>query len=206
MLSAAVLFGGAAPAMGQEANVSPIRKVVMLIEEMKVQTEKDAKADLEAYDKYMCWCQTNEKAKTQAIADAEATIEELTAFVEESKAKEGQLKTEISQLETDIAEDTDALATATATREKENAAFLAVEADLSETSGLLKEAVATLEKVQLMQTSGQKIDRALAMKAQATSEALIQLHKSHGIQGRFPRFQSVMKRDLFDMLGSLGEE
>merc|ERR1719253_1935443 len=64
--------------MGQEANVSPIRKVVMLIEEMKVQTEKDA----------------------------EATIEELTAFVEESKAKEGQLKTEIGQLQTDIAEDT----------------------------------------------------------------------------------------------------
>merc|ERR1719253_2186026 len=98
MLSAAVLFGGAMPAMGQEANVSPIRKVVMLIEEMKVQTEKDAKADLEAYDKYMCWCKKNDAAKTTAIADAQATIEELTAFVEESKAKEGLLKESVEIL------------------------------------------------------------------------------------------------------------
>jgi len=203
MKSFVLLFALLAPAAAQLDGMSPIKKVVTLIEEMKTQVEKDAKDDLEAYDKYQCWCATNDKEKTQAISDAEAKIEELTAFLESGAATMGQLKTEISQLETDIAEDTDALATATANREKENAAFLATEADLSETSGLLKEAVATLDKVQFMQTTGQKIDRALAMKAQATSQALIQLHKSHGIHGRFP---SVMQRDLFDMLGSLGEE
>merc|ERR1719253_2426467 len=141
--------------MGQEANVSPIRKVVMLIEEMKVQTEKDA----------------------------EATIEELTAFVEESKAKEGQLKTEIGQLQTDIAEDTDALATATATREKENDEFKATEADLTETIGLLKEAVTILDKVQLVQESGEAPSKELLEQMKHTSQMLMQV-KSKRVASR----------------------
>jgi hypothetical protein len=198
-LSAAVLFGGA---MGQEANVSPIRKVVMLIEEMKVQTEKDAKADLESYDKYMCWCKTNEAAKTTAIADAEATIEELTAFVEESKAKEGQLKTEIGQLQTDIAEDTDALATATATREKENDEFKATETDLTETIGLLKESVEILSKVQLLQKNGEAPSKELLEQAHRTTEILMQVKAKH-VASR-PSFAGLMQKDLFDMLGALG--
>merc|ERR1719253_1809107 len=202
MLSAAVLFGGAAPAMGQEANVSPIRKVVTLIEEMKVQCEKDAKADLEAYDKYMCWCETNEKAKTTAIADAEATIEELTAFIEESKAKEGQLKTEIGQLETDIAADQDALATAMETRAKENDEFKATEADLTETIGLLKEAVTVLDKVQLVQESGEAPSKELLEKMKHTSQMLMQV-KSKRVASR-PSFAGLMQKDLFDMLGAMG--
>ena len=190
------------PAMGQEANVSPIRKVVMLIEEMKVQTEKDAKADLESYDKYMCWCKTNEAAKTTAIADAEATIEELTAFVEESKAKEGQLKTEIGQLQTDIAEDTDALATATATREKENEEFKATETDLTETIGLLKESVEILSKVQLLQKNGEAPSKELLDQAHRTTEILMQVKAKH-VASR-PSFAGLMQKDLFDMLGALG--
>merc|ERR1719272_2752763 len=84
---------------------SAIRKVVTLIEEMKVQVEKEATEDQEAFDKYKCWCVTNEKEKTAAIKNATTSIEELTAFVEEAAAKEGQLKTEIVQLEVDIQDD-----------------------------------------------------------------------------------------------------
>jgi hypothetical protein len=41
----------------------PIRKVITLLQEMKTQAEKDAADDLEAYDKYMCWCETTKKRK-----------------------------------------------------------------------------------------------------------------------------------------------
>merc|ERR1719393_428921 len=58
---------------------SPIRRVVTLIEDMKTQVEKEAEEDKEAYDKYACWCQTNDAEKTAAIANAEKRIEELTA-------------------------------------------------------------------------------------------------------------------------------
>lgn len=53
------------------AETSPIRKVVILIEDMKAQAEKDAEEDLKVHDKYMCWCETNEKQKTEASSDSE---------------------------------------------------------------------------------------------------------------------------------------
>merc|ERR1719422_2874293 len=75
---------------------------------MKVQVEKDASNDEAAHNKYMCWCKTNEEAKTQAIADAERHIEDLTALLEELTATESRLKTEIAALAQDIADDQDA--------------------------------------------------------------------------------------------------
>merc|ERR1719215_1367270 len=104
---------------------SPIDKVVTLITEMKAQTEKEATEDMEAYDKYKCWCETTEKEKTAAIAAAKTHIDDLNAFVEEAAGKNGQLKTEIAGLEDDIADDKAALATATSVRAEENKDFLA---------------------------------------------------------------------------------
>ena len=38
----------------------------------------------------VCWCETNEKEKKKAIADAEATDKELSAEIEERAAKFGE--------------------------------------------------------------------------------------------------------------------
>jgi hypothetical protein len=179
------------------SEMSPVRKVVTLIEEMKAQVEKDASEDLAAYDKYMCWCETNDKEKTAAITAAEARISELTAFLEEAAAKVGELKTQIASLANDIAEDQDALASAVAAREKEFEAFLAEDADMKETRGLLAEAIEVLSKVQLAQT-GAKATTPEASRARAV---LLQLRDK--VQGQPSRFQAVMQRDLFDVFGSL---
>merc|ERR1719326_2709372 len=104
-------------------DLSPIQKVVTLVTEMKAQTIKEGEEDLEAYDKYKCWCETTEAEKTDAIAAAQQKLQELTSFVEEAAAKEGELKTEIAGLEDDIAADKDALASATAMRAEQNAEF-----------------------------------------------------------------------------------
>merc|ERR1712113_857374 len=96
--------------------------------------------------------------------------------------------------EEDIAADQDALAEATAVRAKENDAFLAEEADMKETIALLTEAIAVLEKVQLLQKNGAKGDLKRA------ETVLLQVRSI--VATRFPKFQNVMQRDLFDLLGS----
>jgi len=197
-----VLALGLTPVASQDA--SPIRKVVTLIEEMKATVEKEAKDDTTAYDKYACWCKTNDQEKSSAIEEAESQIASLSAFIEEAAAKEGELKTEISQLEQDIAEDTTALKTATANREEEHQTFLAEEEDFKETRGLLQEAVAVLDKVQLLQKQGKKAPPALAAQAKTAAAALLQI--SGSIQKSHPEFQNVMQKDLFDVMGSLEEE
>ena len=40
------------------------------------QFEKDAEEDEEIYDQLACWCEVNDKGKTQSIADAETKIKD----------------------------------------------------------------------------------------------------------------------------------
>jgi len=168
-------------------NDSPIQKVVTLVTEMKGQTIKEGEDDLAAYNKYNCWCVTTTAEKTAAIASATAQLAELESFVEEAAAKEGELKTEIAGLESDIAKDTEALKTATAMRNEENDEFETETADFKETIGLLTEAIAVLQKVQFIQ------------KPEAHRVALLQVRSI--IRRASPKFQGVMQKDLFDMLG-----
>jgi len=185
--------GAQEQASNAPAKVSPIRKVVTLIEDMKAQAEKDAEEDLVLYDKYMCWCETNEKQKGEAISEAKQHVEELTAFLEGAAAKETELKAQIESLAQDIADDTDALQTATAQREKENEEFLAEEADMKETRSLLTEAVKVLSKVQLVQ-------RGHTSSSPEAESILLQVRNK---VAHYPKFKGLMQRDLFDVLGAL---
>jgi hypothetical protein len=172
---------------------SPIQKVVALIKDMKAQTEKEAEDDLKAYDEYMCWCKTVKSDKTAAVKEAQAAIATLEAFVEEAAAKEGQLKTEIAALADDIESDKDSLASATALRVKEAAEFAAEEADQKETLDLLGQAIGVIAKASELQ-----LKKGSAAGAHVKA-ALLQVSN---IVKRFPRFQGVMQKDLFDLLGS----
>merc|ERR1719316_233259 len=138
--------------------MSPIQKVQKLLEEMRMTVNKEAEEDKDSYEKYKCWCTTNEKEKKASIAHAESTIEELQAFIEEAAGTEGQLKTEIASLASDIAEDTDALETAAEMKAKETAEFEEDEAYMKQTLASLKDAIAVLSKVQLLQKSNKVAD------------------------------------------------
>jgi len=181
------------------AEPSQIQKVVKLITEMKDQTEKEATEDMEAYDKYKCWCETTEGEKTTDIKAAETKLDELNGFIEEAAATEGELKTEIAALGDDIAADKDSLASATSLRAADNDDFTKEEADMKETLGLLGEAIDILSKVQLLQKHK---DKAAFTKAEST--ALVQVRSLVGKVT--PKFGSVMQKDLFAMLGAFQGE
>jgi len=175
----------------------PVNKIIRLLTDMKDQVEKEASADMVGYNKYMCWCDTNRKEKTEAVEIATKKIAELTTFLEEGAAKKDKLKTEIEGLAADIAQDTETLATATAQRQDENSKFKGAEADMKETRQLLTGAVEVLSKVQLLQTD------ASAAEAKKAKVALVQVRNI--VSRRFPKYESIMQRDFYDFLGSFGE-
>merc|ERR1719478_953793 len=86
----------------QAAKNRPVAKVVTLLKDMLKQLEKEGEADQEVYDEIACWCTTNDKAKSKAVADAEARIEELSAL-------SVRLNTEIANLQAEVAQLQDAL-------------------------------------------------------------------------------------------------
>eukprot|EP00420_Gonyaulax_spinifera_P031190 CAMPEP_0197869570 /NCGR_PEP_ID=MMETSP1439-20131203/433_1 /TAXON_ID=66791 /ORGANISM="Gonyaulax spinifera, Strain CCMP409" /LENGTH=337 /DNA_ID=CAMNT_0043488405 /DNA_START=58 /DNA_END=1067 /DNA_ORIENTATION=- len=124
----------------------PVTKVITLLKDMLKQLEKEAEEDEEIYDKMACWCETNDKEKTKAIADAEAKISDLTTKIEELTASSARLNTEINNLEKEVASNQAALDKATAIREKQLAEFNAEEKDLLESISALKAAVTVLSK------------------------------------------------------------
>merc|ERR1719301_335872 len=87
----------------------PVSKVITLLKDMLKQLEKEAEEDEEIYDKIACWCETNDKEKTKAIAEAEAKIADLTTTIEEATAQSARLGTEIKNLEKEVEKDQQAL-------------------------------------------------------------------------------------------------
>jgi chromosome segregation ATPase len=130
----------------EAAKNRPVSKVITLLKDMLKQLEKEAEEDEEIYDKMACWCETNDKEKTKAIADAEARISDLTTKIEELTASSARLNTEIKNLEKEVAENQAALDKATAIREKQLAEFNEEEKDALEAISALKAAITVLSK------------------------------------------------------------
>jgi len=124
----------------------PVSKVITLLKDMLKQLEKEQEEDEEIYDKIACWCETNDRAKTKAIAEAEARIEALTTKIEELTAQSARLGTEIKNLEAEVEANQQALDKATAIRQKQLAEFNAEEKDLLESISALKAAITVLSK------------------------------------------------------------
>jgi chromosome segregation ATPase len=156
LLRSAVLLGlvlFAAPVASLTFNTAdaaaknrPVSRVITLLKDMLKQLAKEAEEDEAIYDKMACWCETNDREKTKAIADAEAKIEMLTTKIEELTAMSARLNTEIKNHEKEVAENQATLDKATAIREKQLAEFNAEEKDLLESISALKSAVTVLSK------------------------------------------------------------
>merc|ERR1740117_2061433 len=77
----------------------PVTKVINLLKDMGAQLEKEQAEDEATYEKVACWCDTNDKAKSVAITDAEARITDLTSTIEQKTAQSSRLSTEIKNLD-----------------------------------------------------------------------------------------------------------
>merc|ERR1712100_702283 len=109
LLAIFCVAGAAALNQGLEVKISPVQKVVQMIEEMagKVQKELDATtADFEEYAKF---CDDQSVEKDYAIKDGKESMEELSATItdtsagiESAAAKIDELATKISDTESEL--------------------------------------------------------------------------------------------------------
>jgi len=125
---------------------TPVAKVNRLLTEMKEQLDSDAKADADLFEKMECWCTTNEKDKTAAVATAEKSITTLTGAIESLTAKSAELKATIARVQKAVDKSMAALDKATSIREKENAEFTASEKELLESTASVDTAIEELGK------------------------------------------------------------
>jgi len=134
--------------LDSDSKKSPIKRVVLLLEQMRNELQSEGTKEAEMYDQMVCWCETNEKEKGKAIGDAEGKTADLRAEMEARSAAKGELSTNIKAMKVQIAEDMASLKQATALREKEAAAFSDEEKSMMQAVTNLKNAVTVLSKHQ----------------------------------------------------------
>merc|ERR1719380_525377 len=130
----------------QVAYKSPVQRVIALLKKMKAELEAEHAKEAELYDKMVCWCETNEKEKTKAIADADAKITELVAEIEMKSALTAKLQVMIDQTKVDLKEMEMAKEKSLAIREGEAEEFYGRQKELTQAISQLKNAIIVLSK------------------------------------------------------------
>mmetsp|Transcript_14277 Transcript_14277/g.32450 ORF Transcript_14277/g.32450 Transcript_14277/m.32450 type:complete len:769 (+) Transcript_14277:79-2385(+) len=183
---------------GQE--VSPIKRVVNLLLDMKKQLEDEGAKESEMYEEMTCWCDTNTKEKTQAIADAEVKVGELEAGIQEKAARKGALGTQISKLKKDIPAADESLKTARALREKEQVEFSGVETDMVQAIQNLKNAISILGRHQGGEAALLQLDNPMGATIQEVLRDVALKYEM--LMGRSSSGRSRKSAALIDVTGS----
>merc|ERR1719181_2103446 len=143
-----------------ELDVTPVEKVVTLLEDLQKQVQDEGAAEAETYDKFACFCKDKTNAKVDSINEKETSIETLTADLKALNAEVAELKSDIATLTDEIAKNEAELKEMTEIREKEHAIYEVEYADASAAVDALSSAIAHI--------SGSKDAKLLEVKAAIT--------------------------------------
>jgi len=142
--AAAVLL--ATQASASDSKVTPVQKVIQLMEGMLAKGKSEKHDEQVQYAAYKQFCDDTSAEKKKLIAAAEEQIEVLKADIEKYTADAEQLGREIAAHEEDISVWTGDMKAATKVREIEKADYDTTHADYSESIDALERAIAVLKK------------------------------------------------------------
>merc|ERR1719379_3077578 len=139
-------LGAATTAGRHRASVSPVDKVLELMQALYKQVQDEGKAEAEAYKEFACFCKDTQLDKDKEISDGDDNEEEQLATIEQKKAEKESLSNDISQLHTDL-DDTDvSIEQAAAEREAEKKKFEERHADTIASVEGVRTAIATISE------------------------------------------------------------
>jgi chromosome segregation ATPase len=149
-----------------QVNANPIRKVVVMLQNMQKKVTAEGEKEKELFDKFMCYCKTGAGDLQTSISNAETKIPQVESGVREAIAQKEQLEAELKAAQTDRSEAKEAIAKATALREKEAKAFAKESAEYQSNIKALKSAISAISAGMsggFLQTNTAAIVRQIAM-------------------------------------------
>jgi len=146
------------------SDVTPVEKVITLLEGMKSDIESEAKAEATTYGKFACFCKDTTTTKAKSITDGQDKIDGLSADIAEDTATKQADETKVLDLK-DQSEKLNAdLADSIATFTKEKAEYDSIAADLTKALSSLKSALKSMS------------DKKTAMDAVKASASLLEVN------------------------------
>jgi len=148
--------------------VTPVQKVIQLLEGMAEKGKAEKHAEQVQFAAYKQFCDDTTTDKQRAIKENSELMESLSASIEKGTSDAATLQKEIDGLNEDISVWTGDKKAATEVRDMENADYLKTHKDYSESVDALERAIAVLKK--------QAYDRAQTALAQVSAGVLIPEH------------------------------
>jgi len=168
----------------QAASVTPIAKVITLLEDLKTKVETEGKEEAKTYDKFACFCKDKTKDKSGEITKSQDKIDELSASIEEGVADKAKKTKELGERnEKQVALKAE-LEEVTAKCDAEMAKFEADVADLTKATDSLDKAIKALKKAKggaALLAVREDVKTSMAL-ADALSMVNIQAAKQKGLQ------------------------
>jgi DNA repair exonuclease SbcCD ATPase subunit len=127
------------------ADVSPVEKVVTMLEDLQTQVVVEGKAEAKTYDKFACFCKDMTAEKTDAINAGTDKSADLSALIEQLQNDRSQADDDIADLNKKIDELDKSMKENKEKRAAEKATFDALHAELSKGITDLTNAVNTLK-------------------------------------------------------------
>jgi len=145
--------------------VSPVQKVIELLDDCKGKVAKDLAAEAAVMEEYTTFCDDESKEKGYAIETAKREIGELGAAIEDAKATILAKTDEIGELGNLLAAKDKELADAQSVRSAKNSEFVAAEKELVKSVDECSRAVTALEKGMAFMQGGKKREAKKELKA-----------------------------------------
>jgi len=146
MRGATFLCAAVAVASRSSSAVTPVQKVIQLLEDMVAKGEKDKHEETKQFAVFKTFCEGTTDDKKQAVKDANRQITDLNASIAKNDADQKQLAREVEGHEHDIAVWQGDQNASQKVRDIEEADFSNLDRDYSESLDALDRAIATLQK------------------------------------------------------------
>jgi len=136
----------AASAVAEGASVSPVEKVITLLEDMKSKCAKEGTAEAKTYDTFACFCKDTTVTKSTSITEGQDNIESLSATISEKTATREEKATEIQSRKQKQEELATTLEDTKVRLSKERSEYEETAADLSKAVSSLENAIQAMDK------------------------------------------------------------
>eukprot|EP00929_Paragymnodinium_shiwhaense_P040944 TRINITY_DN212_c2_g1_i1.p2 TRINITY_DN212_c2_g1~~TRINITY_DN212_c2_g1_i1.p2 ORF type:complete len:711 (+),score=307.05 TRINITY_DN212_c2_g1_i1:87-2219(+) len=127
-------------------NVSPLQKVVSMLNQLETEVIKDGETEQKAFEDYVDWCQNGRKDKEFEITTAKSEIEDLTATIGKAASDIETMDSKVQDLAGAISTNDNDLKAAQGIRDKEHQEFVTAEKELVDAVDTLERAINVLER------------------------------------------------------------
>jgi len=204
----ALAAGASEAARLTKNDVSPVSKVLTLLDRLELKVIEDGKTEQIAYTEYVQWCQGGAKDKNYEIVTAKSSIEDLTATIGQADSDIETSSSKVEDLAAAINTNNVDLKAAANIRKKENDEFTATQKELVDAVDTLERAINILQRkmagsAMLQQKVNKKDVRSMIHALNVIVDAAaLSLHDKNKLLGLVQNSEDADDEEDDEMLGA----